>query len=150
MSRQESQDCMTIPHFIRKEKEIVVLKCLACNWTNCSFVLRELLAVGCYVLLEINDGFFFDRALSRALVNKFKGQQGHMSFLAGNTANRAGDTVFVKKGRSPFRRSVSSSKFYLRTTVAWPLCLRQNILRNGQGNPINANIREKWRLRDSR
>ena len=22
---------MTIPHFIRKEKEIVVLKCLACN-----------------------------------------------------------------------------------------------------------------------
>ena len=50
--------------------------------------------VGCYVLLEINDGFFFDRALSRAVVNKFKGQQGYTSFLAGNTANRAGDTVF--------------------------------------------------------
>ena len=45
-------------------------------------------------------GFCFDRALSRALVNKFKGQQGYTSFLAGNTANRAGDTVFVKKGRS--------------------------------------------------
>ena len=33
------------------------------------------MAVRCYVLLEINDGFFFDRPLSRAHVNKYKGQQ---------------------------------------------------------------------------
>ena len=51
------------------------------------------MAVRCYVLLEINDGFFFDQALSRAHVNKDKGQQGNMSFLPRNTANRAGDTV---------------------------------------------------------
>ena len=36
------------------------------------------------------------------------------------------------------------SKFYLRTTVAWPLCLRHNILRNEQEIfHNNANVREK-------
>ena len=41
-------------------------------------------------------------------------------------------------------RSASSLKFYLRTTVAWPLCLRHNILTNEQGTfHNNANIREK-------
>ena len=61
---------MTIPHLIRKVKKVVILKCLACNWTNFSFVLRKLLEVRCDVLLEINDGFFFDRHLSRAQVNR--------------------------------------------------------------------------------
>ena len=36
------------------------------------------------------------------------------------------------------------SKFYLRMTVAWPLCLRHNILRNEQEIfHNNANVREK-------
>ena len=36
------------------------------------------------------------------------------------------------------------SKFYLRTTVAWPLCLRHNILRNKQEIfHNNANVPEK-------
>ena len=84
MSRQVSQDRMTIPHLIRKvKKKIVILKCLACNWTNFSFVIRKLLEVRCDVLLEINDGFFFYRHLSRAHIKKFKGQQGHTFFLAG-------------------------------------------------------------------
>ena len=30
-------------------------------------------------------------------------------------------------------RSVGSSKFYLRKTVAWPLCLRHDIFKNEQG-----------------
>ena len=83
MSRQASQDRMTIPHLIRMVKKIVILKCLACNWMNFSFVLRKLLEVRCDVLLEINDGVFFDRHLSRAQINKFKGQQGHIFFLLG-------------------------------------------------------------------
>ena len=36
------------------------------------------------------------------------------------------------------------SKFYLRTTIAWPLCLRHNILRNEQEIfHNNANVHEK-------
>ena len=36
------------------------------------------------------------------------------------------------------------SKFYLKMTVAWPLCLRHNILRNEQEIfHNNANVREK-------
>ena len=36
------------------------------------------------------------------------------------------------------------SKFYLRMTVAWPLCLRHNILRNEQEIfHNNANVHEK-------
>ena len=77
MSRQASQDRITIPHVIRKVKKIVILKCIACNWTNFSFQVRA------DVLLESNDGFFFDRHLSRAHINKYKGQQRHIFFLAG-------------------------------------------------------------------
>ena len=86
MSRQASQDRMTIPHLIRKvkkKKKKVILKCLTCNWTNFSFVLWKLLEVRCDVLLEINDGFFVDRPLSRAHINIYTGQQGHIFFLAG-------------------------------------------------------------------
>ena len=82
MSREASQDRMTIRHLIRKVKKIVILKCLASNWTTFSFVLRKLLEGRCEVLLESNDGFFFDRHLSRAHINKSKGQQGHIFFLA--------------------------------------------------------------------
>ena len=36
------------------------------------------------------------------------------------------------------------SKFYLRKTVTWPLCLRHNILRHEQGIfHNNTNVREK-------
>ena len=80
---------MTIPHLIRKvkKKKILVLKCLTCNWTNFSFLLWKLLEVRCDVLLEINNGFFFDGPLSRAHTNKYKGQQGRIFFLAGCLAH---------------------------------------------------------------
>ena len=66
----------------------------------------------------------------------------HMGRLGGMAA-------FSEIGKSA-SRSVSSSKFYLRTTVAWPLCLRHNILRNEpEIFHNNANVREKWRLRDT-
>ena len=87
MSRQASQDRMTIPHLIRKVKT-VILKCLTCNCTNFPFVLWKLLEVRCDVLLEINGGFFFDRPLSQAHINKYKGQQGHIFFLAGHFSAR--------------------------------------------------------------
>ena len=57
--------------------------------------------------------------------------------------------AFSEIGKSA-SRSVSSSKVYLRTTVAWPLCLRHNILRNEQEIfHNNVNVRGKWRLRDT-
>ena len=39
----------------------------------------------------------------------------------------------------------------LRTIVAWPLCLRHDIIRNKQGlYQNNANDHEKWRMHDTR
>ena len=56
-----------------------------------------------------------------------------------NMISRTGDiahdnlyVAFSEIGKSA-SGSVISSKFYLRTTVAWPLCLRHNILRKEQG-----------------
>ena len=49
---------------------------------------------------------------------------------------------FLRSASHAASRSVSSLKFYFRMTVAWPLCLRHNIIRNQQG--IFCNNANDW------
>ena len=99
-----------------ERKKIVVPKCLASNWTNCSFVLRKLLAVRCYVLLKMNDGFFSDRPLFLTHVNKYKGQTGSRGPCSSHCGLSKWRGLAVKACFAKQPRDSSSSEWCVKST----------------------------------